>query len=68
MAIRDLPDMYVLSPRAACMPEARGLQAYISGKSPMPMLQLLHKPINDLYICTYNMYISKCPILICMQK
>ena len=26
-----------------CMPEARGLRAYISGKSLMPMLQLLHK-------------------------
>ena len=31
MAIRDLPDMYALRPRA-----------YISGKSPMAMLQPLH--------------------------
>ena len=31
MAIRDLPDMYALRP-----------QAYISGKSPMAMLQPLH--------------------------
>ena len=34
MAVWDLPDMYA---------KARGLQAYISGKSPMPMLQLLHR-------------------------
>ena len=33
MAIRDLPDMYAL-----------GLRAYISGKSLMAMLQLLHTP------------------------
>ena len=32
MCSRDLPDMYTLSPRA-----------YISGKSLMPMLQLIHK-------------------------
>ena len=31
MCTRDLPDMYALSPRA-----------YISGKSLVPMLQLLH--------------------------
>ena len=36
MAIRDLPDMYALSPRAC------GPRAYISGKSLMAMLQLLH--------------------------
>ena len=36
MCTRDLPDMYALSPRAL------GLRAYISGKSLVPMLQLLH--------------------------
>ena len=35
---RDLPDMYALSPRA-----------YISGKSLVPMLQLLHIVIIDEY-------------------
>ena len=34
----DLPDMYALS-RRACGPQA---WAYISGKSLVPMLQLLH--------------------------
>ena len=34
MGTRDLPDMY-----------ARGLRAYISGKSLVPMLQLLHVPL-----------------------
>ena len=29
-----------------CMPVALGLQAYISGKSLMPMLQLLHIILN----------------------
>ena len=33
---RDLPDMYALEPAAF------GLWAYISGKSFVPMLQLLH--------------------------
>ena len=33
---RDLPDMYALGPAAL------GLRAYISGKSLVPMLQLLH--------------------------
>ena len=42
MAMRDLPDMY------ARMLEARGLRAYISGKSLMAMLQLLH-----IYIYTH---------------
>ena len=37
MCCRDLPDMYALGPAAL------GLWAYISGKSLMPMLQLLHK-------------------------
>ena len=46
MGTRDLPDMYALSPRAACMPEARGpqargLRAYISGKSREHMLQVI---------------------------
>ena len=36
MAIRDLSDMYALSPRAC------GLRAYTSSKSPMAMLQPLH--------------------------
>ena len=36
MGAHDLPDMYALGPAA------RGLWAYISGKSFMPMLQLLH--------------------------
>ena len=35
MCTRDLPDMYALSPRAC------GPRAYISGKSLVPMLQLL---------------------------
>ena len=38
-----------------CMPSALGLQAYISGKSLVPMLQLLHK-INTC------MHIYKCPL------
>ena len=38
-ATGDLPDMHARSPR--CMPKARGLRAYISGKSLMTMLQLL---------------------------
>ena len=33
----DFPDMYALEP------QAQGLRAYISGKSLVPMLQLLHK-------------------------
>ena len=37
MGTTDLPDMYAQSPRAA----DRGLRAYISGKSRVPMLQLL---------------------------
>ena len=36
---RNLPDMYALSPAAL------GLWAYISGKSLVPMLQLLHIPL-----------------------
>ena len=40
MAIRDLPDMYSLSPRAC------GPRVYISGKSLMAMLQLLHNIIK----------------------
>ena len=40
MAIRDLPDMYALGPAAL------RLRAYISGKSPMAMLQLLHVDHN----------------------
>ena len=36
MAIHDLPDMYALSPQAC------GPRTYISGKSLMAMLQLLH--------------------------
>ena len=39
MAIRDLPDMYALSP----WPATLRLRAYISGKFLMAMLQLLHK-------------------------
>ena len=35
-ALSDLPDMYAL-----------GLQAYISGKSLVPMLQLLHGPYQE---------------------
>ena len=37
MGTSDLPDMYAQSPRAT------GLRAYISGKSQVPMLQLLCK-------------------------
>ena len=43
MAIRDLPDMYALGPRA-----------YISGKSPMPMLQPLHIPGKLYTILVHN--------------
>ena len=39
MAIRDLPDMYAQGPK----PTGFGPWAYISGKSPMAMLQPLHK-------------------------
>ena len=40
-----------------CMPSALGLQAYISGKSLVPMLQLLHVRI---YACTQiHMYASE---------
>ena len=42
MAIRNLPDMYALGPAAL------GLQAYISGKSLMAMLQLLHVTFSHL--------------------
>jgi len=35
MGTSDLPDTYV------CIPKARGLQAYISGKSWVPLLQIL---------------------------
>ena len=38
MCTCDLPDMYAL-----------GLQAYISGKSLVPMLQLLHRECNNFY-------------------
>ena len=47
MAIRDLPDMYALSPRALGIHISGfghtyvGLWVYISGTSLMPMLQLL---------------------------
>ena len=41
MGTRDLPDMYALSPRA-CGPRASG-HTYISGKSLVPMLQLIHR-------------------------
>ena len=34
MGTSDLPDMY-------CMPKARGVRAYISGKSRVPILQLI---------------------------
>ena len=49
----DLPDMYALSPRALGIHirqitrYALRLWAYISGKSLVPMLQLLHKPFVD---------------------
>ena len=39
MGTRDLPDMYALGPLA------QGLSVYISGKSLMPMLQLLNGPV-----------------------
>ena len=48
MCTRDLPDMYALSPAAL------GLRAYISGKSLVPMLQLL---LNILLICKYSVFI-----------
>ena len=55
MDTSDLPDMYALSPRTAiCMPKvrgppARGLRAYILGKSRVPMLQLI-----------YNTFLASC--------
>ena len=53
----DLPDMYARGPQARVCPRAAGPRAYISGKSLVPMLQLLHvvmyihdcKPIIPLY-------------------
>ena len=42
MGTRDLPDKYALSP-----------WAYISGKSLVPMLQLLHSPVFPL-ICPHT--------------
>ena len=42
MGSRDLPDMYALGPAAL------GLQACISGKSLLPMLQLILEPSNPL--------------------
>ena len=49
MAIRDLSDMYALSPVAL------GLQAYISGKSLMAMLQPLHiKIYGQILMCIYS--------------
>ena len=47
MDTRDLPDMYAL-----------GLQAYISGKSLVPMLQLLH------VACRFWIKMSTCFILV----
>ena len=44
MAIRDLPDMYALGPAAL------GLRAYISGKSLMAMLQLIHIVISQAQV------------------
>ena len=44
MSTRDLPDMFALSP-----------QAYISGKSFVPMLQLLHVQENVVPIATYHL-------------
>ena len=38
---RDLPDVYALSPQALGR-----LRAYISGKSQVPMLQLLHSHVK----------------------
>ena len=48
MGVRDLPDMYALGPAAL------RLQAYISGKSVVPMLQLLHHPCDMLDIPQQN--------------
>ena len=50
MAIRDLPDMYTISPRA-CGPQAEGIHIYISGKSPMAMLQPLHMYLTKMLCC-----------------
>ena len=54
MCSRDLPDMYALGPVAL------GLWAYISGKSLVPMLQLLHvlHQIFTVMIC----FPSQCQI------
>ena len=43
MAIRDLPDMYALSPRPAAHGHTYQANPYISGKSLMAMLQPLHR-------------------------
>ena len=45
MCTRDLPDMYALSPQAS------GIHTYISGKSLLPMLQLLHVSMYPFYVC-----------------
>ena len=53
MAICDLPDMYALSPwDFKHTPSALELQTYISDKSHMPMLQLLH--LATLHEGVYN--------------
>ena len=51
----DLPDMYALSPWA-CGPRALGI--HISGKSLVPMLQLLHIELAYIY--------SNCRKITCM--
>ena len=45
MGTRDLPDMYARGP------QARGLRAYISGKSRVHMLQVICNTSGTLKIC-----------------
>ena len=52
MYARDLPDMYALSPRAC------GPRVYISGKSLVPMLQLLHNVIVQAIVFYMKFIIS----------
>ena len=51
MCVRNLPDMYALSAQAC------GPRAYISGKSPMPMLQLT-KQWLIWYITTFHFQLT----------
>ena len=51
MGTSDLPEMYTQSLRC----ESRGLRAYISGKSRVPMLQLICNTSIMAYSLNFNM-------------